>query len=100
MRIGSQASNMQRYVERIISQRVRKKMQSTPAVAILGPRQSGKSTLAKFLIKDIKGAIYLDDERPSDMNKLRDPEAFLSIHNDKCSQLSKIYQCSGESKLF
>ncbi len=81
---------MQGYIKRIIGRKVINKMQSTPAVAILGPRQSGKSTLAKYLIKDIKDAIYLDIERPSDMNKLRDPEAFLSLHNDKLICLDEI----------
>ena len=81
---------MQRYVERIITQRVKRKLQSTPAVAILGPRQSGKSTLAKVLIATIKDSIYLDIERPSDMNKLRDPEAFLSLHKEKLICIDEI----------
>jgi uncharacterized protein len=81
---------MQSYIERIISKRVKRKLRSTPAVAILGPRQSGKSTLAKALISVMKDAIYLDLERPSDMNKLRDPEAFLSLHKDKMICLDEI----------
>ena len=50
-----------------------------PGVVILGPRQCGKSTLAKAIISEIGKAVYLDLERPSDVNKLRDPEAFFSF---------------------
>ena len=51
-----------------------------PAVALLGPRQCGKSTLAKHIIKQMDNAIYLDLERTSERNKLRDPEAFFSLN--------------------
>lgn len=61
-----------------------------PAVAILGPRQCGKSTLAKSIIANIKNSIYLDLERPSDVNKLRAPEAFLSINSDRLICLDEI----------
>ncbi len=61
-----------------------------PAVALLGPRQVGKSTLAKQIIKPFKNAIYLDLEKPSDLNKLRDPEAYFSLHADKFICLDEI----------
>ena len=54
-----------------------------PVVAILGPRQSGKTTLAKAIIADRRDTLYLDLERPSDLAKLQDAETFLSMHQDK-----------------
>lgn len=51
-----------------------------PAVAILGPRQCGKTTLAKNIIGQSGHAVYLDLERRSDLNKLRDPEAFFEAN--------------------
>jgi predicted AAA+ superfamily ATPase len=55
-----------------------------PAVALLGPRQCGKTTLARAtvdrLVRTGRGAIRLDLELPSDRAKLRDPEAFLRRH--------------------
>ena len=52
-------------------------MEEYPVVALLGPRQVGKSTLAKIIItRHLKG-IYLDLERPSELRKLEDPEFFL-----------------------
>jgi predicted AAA+ superfamily ATPase len=52
------------------------------AVALLGARQVGKTTLAKTISKG-REAIYLDLESPEDLLKLSDPSAFLSSHNDK-----------------
>ncbi len=51
-----------------------------PAVALLGPRQAGKTTLAKIVAAQRGGGLYLDLERPSDLIKLSDPELFLSRH--------------------
>lgn len=54
-----------------------------PVVGMLGPRQVGKTTLAK-MIKDSmkKNVVYLDLELPSDLNKLQDPELYLSRFTD------------------
>jgi len=57
-------------------------MQHTPAVALLGPRQVGKTTLAQTLAGN-RSALYLDLENPEDLLKLSDPYAFLSIHSDE-----------------
>ncbi|MDX2455268.1 ATP-binding protein [Desulfosarcina sp.] len=50
-----------------------------PAVAILGPRQCGKTTLAKAILDNMENSVYLDLERRMDLNKLRDPEAFFEL---------------------
>ncbi|MFC0875278.1 ATP-binding protein [Saccharicrinis sp. FJH2] len=53
-----------------------------PVVSIIGPRQVGKTTLAKQLMDQIeKPVIYLDLEIQSDLFKLNDPELFLSNHS-------------------
>ena len=53
-----------------------------PAVAILGPRQCGKTTLAKsFGQLQANGFIYLDLESPRDRAKLTDAESFFE-HNE------------------
>lgn len=61
----------------------RERLASNPALALLGPRQCGKSTLARHLLKEFPESIYLDVELPSDRSKLRDPEAFLKLHRGK-----------------
>lgn len=48
-----------------------------PVVALIGSRQTGKTTLAKTLAQTRAGALYLDLERPADLAKLEDAEFFL-----------------------
>jgi uncharacterized protein len=60
-----------------------------PAVALLGPRQVGKTTLAKTIAKDMD-CLYLDLEAPEDLLKLSDPISFLGSHHDKLIILDEI----------
>jgi hypothetical protein len=60
-----------------------------PATGILGPRQVGKTTLAKELIP-ATNAIYLDMENATDREKLSDPVLYLSQFADKCVILDEI----------
>ncbi len=54
-----------------------------PVVSIIGPRQVGKTTLAKQIMSaSAKPTIYLDLEIQSDLFKLNDAELFLSQHTD------------------
>ena len=61
-----------------------------PAVAILGPRQCGKSTIAKHCLTQWEETLYLDLERPRDRNKLLDAEGFLTTNRDKLICLDEI----------
>jgi len=81
---------MQTYIKRFFTEKIRERLLNIPGVIILGPRQCGKSTLAKAIISKIENAVYLDLERPSDINKLIDPEAFLSLNADKLICLDEI----------
>lgn len=60
-----------------------------PAVALLGARQVGKTTLAKTIAKTLD-SIYLDLEAPEDLLKLSDPGSYLSGHADKLVILDEI----------
>ena len=70
-------------IERSVTRAVIDDLGHFPAVAILGPRQAGKTTLAKSVIKSYPNARYLDLERPSHLAQLQDAEALLSLHRDK-----------------
>lgn len=61
-----------------------------PAAALLGPRQSGKTTLAKIIAAQHPDSIYLDLERPSELAKLTAPELFLSRYADRLIVLDEI----------
>jgi predicted AAA+ superfamily ATPase len=62
---------------------LKKYLESFPAVAVLGPRQSGKSTLAKEVILNNPEWVYLDLERPSDLQKIEDAEYYLKTLGSK-----------------
>ncbi len=60
-----------------------------PAVALLGPRQVGKTTLA-LEVAGTRPAIYLDLESETDRAKLAVPELYLEQHADKLVILDEI----------
>ncbi|OGQ98937.1 MAG: hypothetical protein A2505_03370 [Deltaproteobacteria bacterium RIFOXYD12_FULL_55_16] len=78
------------YTIRRLEQEVAACLRDFPAVAILGPRQCGKSTLAKKIIGNRADSVYLDLELPSDVLKLSEPELFLGRHTDKLVCLDEI----------
>lgn len=60
-----------------------------PAVALLGPRQAGKTTLA-LEIAECYSSIYLDLESLSDQAKLQNAELYLAEHQDKLVILDEV----------
>ena len=62
-----------------------------PAVALLGPRQVGKTTLA-LEVADTVSSIYLDLESVADRAKLADPELYLADHEDKLVILDEVHR--------
>jgi predicted AAA+ superfamily ATPase len=69
------------YYSRLLENEVSVSLKSNPVTAILGSRQSGKSTLAKKILESHPDAIYLDLERPSDLEKLKDAEWFFQSNS-------------------
>lgn len=78
------------FVKRHIQHTVLRHLKQWPVVALLGPRQVGKSTLAKKLMAGRKKALYLDLERPSHLRKLDAPEYFLTQNRDSLICLDEI----------
>ena len=67
-----------------------------PAVVLLGPRQVGKTTLARKIAADWPGgAIYLDMERPADRRRLDDADAYLRAQNGKLVVIDEIQRVPG-----
>lgn len=59
-------------------------LQTFPVVGLVGPRQVGKTSMARQLAAQLgKGAVMLDLERPSDLAKLAEPELFLEPLADR-----------------
>lgn len=64
-----------------------------PAVALFGPRQSGKTTLALALAEARKGkALYLDLENPAHRRRLDDPIAYLQAQRGRLVVLDEIHR--------
>ena len=82
---------MQGYLKRNdLQKRLTELLKDYPAVAILGARQVGKSTLAKQTLKTFKSAVFLDLQLPRELNKLSDPEAFFELHKKNLLCLDEI----------
>ena len=62
-----------------------------PAVALLGPRQVGKTTLALEIAR-AGDSVYLDLESPSDRARLSDPELYLSDHEGRLVILDEVHR--------
>lgn len=54
-----------------------------PCLALVGPRQCGKTTLARKLAESFHEALYLDLESSRDLVKLEDAEAYLEQFADR-----------------
>lgn len=81
---------------RLANAQVREKLLSTAAVVLLGPRQVGKTTLAKTIQESWEGgAIYLDLESPRDRLRLDDAESYLRSQKDKLVILDEIHRAPG-----
>ncbi len=62
----------------------------SPAVVLLGPRQVGKTTLAKTIAKQFPNTISLDLQLADDREKLISGSAFLRAHRDKLVVLDEV----------
>lgn len=71
------------YLPRAVQSQVDARLADFPVVAVLGPRQCGKTTLIRETVASHPGVVYLDLERPSDLAKLRDPELFFNLQRSQ-----------------
>jgi len=79
------------YIKRAIEDKLLKLLDHFPSVAILGPRQVGKTTLAKEIrTRLLKESIYLDLENPVDLGALDHPTEFLYTVSDKVIIIDEI----------
>ena len=73
---------------------IRLALEESPAVAILGPRQIGKTTLAQHIANSprntLGNALYLDLESPDDRAKLAQPIAFFKANRSRLLVLDEV----------
>ena len=66
-------------------------LQEFPAVALLGPRQVGKTTLVRELMGDSsRKALYFDLEDDADISRLKDPGFIFNQYADHCIILDEV----------
>jgi uncharacterized protein len=81
--------------QRKLFQLIESRLQDYPAVALLGPRQVGKTTLARAVLARYPGAVMFDLERESDRAALSRPELFFAAHRDRLLILDEVQLMPG-----
>ncbi len=81
-------------IDRILSADLEEALAQAPAVALLGPRQVGKTTLA-LEVGQRFNAHYLDLESEQDRAKLVQTELYLADHQDKLVILDEVHRAPG-----
>jgi len=69
-------------IERQLYSNIQNQLKKSAAVALLGPRQVGKTTLAHQLSDKLE-SIYIDLEDPRDIQKLGDPSYYFDQYADR-----------------
>ncbi len=78
-------------IERRIKADLAATIDSSPAVALLGPRQVGKTTLAQEIAR-MRPSLYLDLESEADRARLAEPKLYLAGHEDKLVILDEVHR--------
>ena len=81
-------------IDRQIKPTLNRLLDANPAVVLIGPRQVGKTTLAREVARD-RSAVYLDLERPSDLAKIADIESYCEETANHLLVLDEIHRAPG-----
>ena len=76
--------------DRLAAAKIADHLSWSPAVGILGPRQVGKTTLAKAFATDPAKAVYLDLDTASARARLENPQAFFAANRQRLVVLDEI----------
>ncbi len=74
---------------------VRRALELFPAVVLLGPRQAGKTTLARGIAAQDPRALYLDLANPADIARLEDERAYFDLHRERLIILDEVQRMPG-----
>jgi len=81
---------MHGYLQREAAHDLARALARAPAALLLGPRQCGKSTLARQLLAQRRDAVLLDLQDRTDRARLQEPELFFEAHRQDLVCLDEI----------
>ena len=81
-------------IPRKIKPALNQPLDGNPAVVLIGPREVGKTTLARE-VADERGALYLDLERPGDLAKTADIEQYCAENANHLIVLDEVHRAPG-----
>ena len=81
-------------IDRRIKPTLRRLLDRNPAVVLIGPRQVGKTTLAREVAAE-RDAAYVDLELPSDLAKISDIEQYCAENADRLVILDEVHRAPG-----
>lgn len=77
-------------IQRYLATSAKQILSGFPVLGILGPRQVGKTTLARMITEENKDAILLDLESPSDVDRLENPETYFNQFQDRLVVIDEV----------
>lgn len=81
-------------IERSISSELERLLNRAPAVVLTGPRQVGKTTLARQIARK-RSAVYLDLENPRDLARIEDVQQFCELNEGKLIVFDEVQRAPG-----
>ena len=81
-------------ITRLLFLAIDQRLRQFPAVALLGPRQVGKTTLARATLDERQG-VYLDLENPADLEKLADARGYLGAQAGRLTVIDEVQRAPG-----
>ena len=82
-------------IERRHKESVQRDLAEVPAVVLLGPRQVGKTTLARAIANEDPGTLYVDLEDPTEASRFSEAREYLDLHRNRLVILDEVQRLPG-----